>query len=90
LYINDELKKINNARLSRGENPLTKDELIINLGLNLTLMMDGEVKGEDKQRLSDYTYKELELAAKATPMWIKIAWFLILGAAVYGISKLFF
>jgi hypothetical protein len=90
MYITDELNKINKARISRGANPLTKEELIINLGLNLTLMIDGEVKGEDKQRLSDYAYGENELAIKATPKWIKIVWLLILGACFYGLIKFFF
>jgi hypothetical protein len=88
MYFESELQKINNARISRGVEPFTKEEFIASLNLSWSLLLDGEVSDEDKNKILNFRDHEYELALKATPSWVKIGWFAILLLVAYGISRM--
>ena len=89
MTLDGELTKINDARLSRGESRLTKEELISVLDLNPNLLLGANVSEEDRKKILDFRHQEYGLAINATPPWIKIVWLIIIIFAIYGVSWLF-
>ncbi len=89
MNLDDGLTDINNARLSRGENPLTKEELVSALDLNPNLLLGENVSEEDRNKILDFRHQEYGLAIGATPSWIKIIWLTIIILVIYGVSRLF-
>jgi hypothetical protein len=89
MFIDQELKNINKARISRGDDPITKEELVSNLKLNRSILLGGEASDHDRQKILEFRDQQYDLAIKATPSWIKVAWLTILILVIFGISRLF-